>query len=186
MEHLWKYLLGVIPAIVIVDVVYHKYYLKKFGIKELKDLGLALVIMSLIVAYYFFAYPSLPSAKVSDGVVTTSTVSRGKPTFEWSYKPFEKEGIPYTTISLTAKYQDGTSDTKQVDEIDGECNAYETLDADVYVGSTMIICYYAGFGRYYKVVESEGKYAMQRKEFEEGSPEYDPPVLPYETIANLD
>lgn len=149
--------------------------------------GIGFLVLAVVLSGWFlFFTDSTPSAQVPDEeVAATSTVPRGKPTFEWSYKPFEKEGIPYTAISLTAKYENGTSDTKQVDEIDGGCNTYEGQDTDVYAGSTVIICYYAGFGRYYKVVESEGKYEVKRKEFEEASPEYDPPVLPYETITTF-
>ncbi len=49
----------------------------------------------------------------------------------------------------------------------------------------MIICYYAGLGRYYKVVEDRDGYAVQRRVFEEASPDYDPPPQAYETVVRF-
>lgn len=109
----------------------------------------------------------------------------GEPTFSWSYRSFERDYIPYTEISLTAGYASSTPVTKIIDTVEGDCNAYETLDSDVYEGSTMVICYYAGLGRYFKVVPGEGEYLVQRKIFEEASPDYDPPVQGYETVARF-
>ncbi len=110
----------------------------------------------------------------------------GAPTFEWSYsEPVEKDYIPYSTISLTATYPGGETRVKEIETIEGGCNEYPEPDADIYKDSTMIICYYAGFGRYYKVIESDGGYAVQRKEFEEASPDYNPPVRGFETVAKF-
>lgn len=106
-------------------------------------------------------------------------------TFEWLYSPFEKNDMPWVKISLSAKYDDGTSETKLIDTIEGSCVDYDKRDADVYPASTMIMCYYAGFGRYYKVVKKESGYEVQRKEFEEASPEYSPPVQDFQTIIKL-
>lgn len=78
----------------------------------------------------------------------------------------------------------GTSQTKEIDTIEGSRNEYVSPDADVYAQSEMIICYYAGFGRYYKVVASgNGTYSVQRREFEEASPHYTPLVASFETIV---
>ncbi|MBP9751012.1 MAG: hypothetical protein KBC95_04180 [Candidatus Peribacteraceae bacterium] len=106
------------------------------------------------------------------------------PAFAWSYEASSREDIPQTTISLTARYEDSTSNTKVVDTIEGDCNDVES-PADAYAKSTMILCYYAGLGRYYKVIDASGSYLVQRKIFEEASPEYDPPELPFETIERF-
>jgi len=109
----------------------------------------------------------------------------GQPTFSWSYRGFENADIPYTEISLTASYADGAPVTKVIETVEGNCNVYEEGDTDVYERSEMIICYYAGFGRYYKVVQNGEKYLVQRKEFEEASPDYNPPVDIYRTLQTF-
>lgn len=113
-------------------------------------------------------------------VVATTTKNAS---FEWLYFSFEKDGIPQTTISLQASYDDGTTQTKEIGTVEGNCNVYDERDADIYPGSEMIICYYAGFGRYYKVVKSGSGYIVQRKEFEEVSPDYSPPIRGFETVV---
>lgn len=105
--------------------------------------------------------------------------------FSWSYQSFEEGEFPYTTISLTGRASDGTTETKEVGVVQGNCNDYVSPDVDVYQNSTMIICYYAGFGEYYKVVEQEDGYTVQRKVFEEASPDYMPPQRPFETVARF-
>lgn len=107
------------------------------------------------------------------------------PIFIWSYEPTPDTDIPRTIITLNAARADGRIEAKEIDVVEGECNEYPDPDADVYADSTMIICYYAGLGRYYKVVEGEGGYLVQRKVFEEASPEYDPPIQQFETIARF-
>lgn len=121
--------------------------------------------------------PSVPPEQES--------VPAGPPAFTWSYAASERDGIPYTEISLTARYEDGTSRTEALDTVEGSCNDYDAPASDSYAKSTMIICYYAGLGRYYKVVEEEGAYLVQRRVFEEAGPEYDSPVQAFETIARF-
>lgn len=109
----------------------------------------------------------------------------GKPTFTWSYRSSEKSGIPQTEVILSATYENGMSETHTIDQIEGSCNEYEPKDANAYERSTMIICYYAGLGRYYKVVEGTGGYTAERKVFEEASPDYDPPQQEYEVVSQF-
>lgn len=114
-----------------------------------------------------------------------SSVSLKSATFEWVYATYNKDEIPRTDISLKATYEDGTTETKKVDSIEGSCNEYSERDSDVYPSSQMIICYYAGLGRYYKVVKKENSYTVQRKEFEEASPDYDPPQQIFQTVIQF-
>lgn len=125
------------------------------------------------------------SSTAESGMGQNQQTGTGKPAFAWSYESSEKEEIPWTKISLTAAYENGIRKTKEVDAVQGSCNAYVSPDKDVYSGSEMIICYYAGLGHYYKVVEAEGGYSVRRKIFEEASPEYDPPVFPFAEITRF-
>lgn len=120
-----------------------------------------------------------------DTVLENAVVPEGEPIFLWEYSAYEIEGILHTRISLTASYPSGAAITKTIDDIEGGCNEYSELDEDVYRHSTMIICYYAGLGRYYKVIADGDGYVVQRKEFEEASPDYSPPQQEYQDIATF-
>lgn len=145
-----------------------------------------LVVGGIIVAIRITdAYLSESTRMETKQAEQVSDVPLGVPVFEWTYQTFTQDEIPRTTISLKARYSGGTVQKKEIDTIQGGCNAYSEPDADVYQGSEMIICYYAGLGHYYKVVESEDEYLVQRKVFEEASPEYDPPIENFQTIAQF-
>ncbi len=126
---------------------------------------------------------------IGKGILSVADMGSSKPfknaTFEWVYTTYTKDEIPRTDISIKATYEDGTTETKKVDTIQGSCNKYTERDADVYPSSQMIICYYAGLGRYYKVVKNENIYRVQRKEFEESSPDYSPPQQTFQTIIQF-
>lgn len=119
------------------------------------------------------------------GAPSTDSTPSLRPAFEWRYTPSMRGDIPYSTIALVARYPDGFVKTKDIDTIAGGCNEYEPADTDVYEKSSMIICYYAGLGHYYKVVESDGHYLVKRKVFEEASPEYAPPPEEFKTIVRF-
>ena len=144
---------------------------------------IGIVVLGAIV---FLVTQKEPTSSEMVGEIKDDEVkSKGEPEFSWSYEAFEEDMIPKTHISLTATYEDGTKRRQMIDTIEGDCNEYVEPDSDVYARSTMIICYYAGFGRYYKVVEADGRYAVERKEFEEASPDYEPPVQEFEVIARF-
>ncbi len=118
-------------------------------------------------------------------VVPPTNTPLGSPTFSWQYTPIDNQDFPKTRITLTATYPDSTTISKEIDTPDGSCNDYSNPDTDTYSQSTMIICYAAGLGHYYKVVEQDDVYLVMRKTFEEGSPEYNPPQQQFETIARF-
>lgn len=144
---------------------------------------LAFVVAAVVVIAGYNAF--WPGVDVTvEPVIQREEVPHGEPTFSWSYSTDESGEIPRTRITLRAMYFDGTSRTKEIDTVDGTCNVYPSPETDVYPKSDQIICYYAGFGLYYKVVVTgNGTYAVQRREFEEASPDYDPPVTGFETIV---
>lgn len=109
----------------------------------------------------------------------------GRPVFTWHYTPFAGEETPKTAITIRATYPNGEVVSKDIGIVEGGCNVYDNRDADVYKQSDMIICYYAGLGRYYKVVEGNGVYKVQRKIFEEASPDYNPPQQSFETVVEF-
>ncbi len=143
--------------------------------------------IAFLVIGFFILNSYIYSEKQTDSpeVERASVILLDNPSFEWVYVESENTEIPETTISLTAQDSNGSVISKPIDTIAGGCNEYEERDADVYQNSTMIICYYAGLGHYYKVVESGEHYLVKRKVFEEASPEYTPPIEEFETIAQF-
>lgn len=147
-------------------------------------IGLGLILVAFLT-YAFYPMPDRESEAILRGEPAGAAL-RAKQTFAWSFRSFEIDGIPRTAISLTARDIAGASSvTKDIDEIEGGCNDYPEPDADLYQYSTMIICYYAGLGRYYKVVESGTGFAVMRLVFEEAGPDYDPPIQQYEVIERF-
>lgn len=150
----------------------------------MKPLNITVGILCALVVLggVYFLTKKTPQVEEQEQVINTP---QGEPVFTWSYSSTEKDGIPKTVVSLTARYPDSSVTAKTVDTIEGTCNEYENRDADVYSKSSMIICYYAGLGRYFKVVQNGDVYEVKRKVFEEASPDYNPPVLPFETIITF-
>ena len=145
------------------------------------------VVLALIAGYVFVSNTNKQPVTESlrgDTTASKTTNSSGEPTFTWSYETDESGDVPSTVVYATATYEDGTSVRKEIDTVQGTCATHPDPAADAY-GATQIICYYAGFGTYYKVVASGDTYAVQRQEFEEASPDYQPPVAAFETIVTF-
>lgn len=149
---------------------------------------LPLFLLIIIAGIVFFQLRKAPEAPAVGNPASENgaVAALGSPSFQWTYESFTEEEIPYTSIGLVARYDDGSLLEKDIDTVAGDCNDYGDPDPDLYPQSGMIICYYAGLGHYYKVVESENAYLVQRKIFEEASLEYSPEPQPFETVAKFD
>lgn len=155
-----------------------------------KQTKILLAVVLLVIAVYAIVRSLPERGNIPEPIVESTEEEKdwtllGAPTFEWTYAPFEKDFIPYNVVSLTATYPGSETRTKEIDTIEGGCNEYVNPDKDVYPKSTEIICYYAGFGRYYKVVPEGSEYLVKRKEFEEASPDYNPPIPDFMTIEKF-
>lgn len=109
-------------------------------------------------------------------------------TFAWRFEEASSlnlDGIPETDIFLDATYSDGTVETKLTDTVSSSCNELPEAEEDSVSNSTVIQCYGAGLGFLFKITMGDGKYFVERKQFEEASPEYEPPVSEYEVIAEF-
>ncbi|MBC7982015.1 hypothetical protein H7X65_02980, partial [Candidatus Parcubacteria bacterium] len=93
--------------------------------------------------------------------------------------------VPKVKIILEAKYPNGSIQNKQIGIFDGGCNTLEKADADSLATTTNFQCYYAGYGHQYKIVKGEKSYLVMRKEFEEGSEDYNPPIQKYEMVSEF-
>ncbi len=145
---------------------------------------IVVVVLSFaLVAVGFFALS--PNSNDYTPDLPTTMKGEGEPVLSWSYIESEIDSILYSEISLTAEYENNVTETKLIDRVEGSCNEYEERDVDVYEKSQMIICYYAGLGRYFKVVQVADGYVVQRKVFEESTPDYEPRVEEYETVTRF-
>lgn len=149
----------------------------------MKNFSIFIVLVAIVIGGYFLVRDKTPKQTGTPEAIEVPK-PEGDPKFSWQYSSFEKGEFPYTSITLVAMYQNDMTMSKVVGKVQGGCNDYPEPDADVY-DSTMIMCYYAGFGEYFKVVKVGNIYEVRHKEFEEASPDYNPPVMQYETIATF-
>lgn len=151
----------------------------------MKNIFPLIVLIAAIIAGYFLLQDKKLDEAETPVPATETPAPVGDPTFTWEYAPYMKGEFPYVVVTLAATYPDGTLVKKQVGDVQGSsCNDYPEPDADVY-DSTMIICYFAGFGDYFKVVKVGNTFEVRHQEFGEASPDYEPPVMPYKTVATF-
>lgn len=149
------------------------------------------VVFSLLflVGLGVFAYTSylshMPSEELVDSV---SGEAERPPRFMWKTGPdssLNLDGLPQTAIFIEVTYSDGTVQKKLIDTVPSSCNVTDTSEKGSVEHSTTLQCYGAGLGYYFIVTRGEQAYLIQRKKFEEASPEYDPPAYVYETVEEL-
>lgn len=156
-------------------------------------MGRAVVFTLLLVlgigVYAYKAYrPSDQTSEVAPPEAPESVESSEPPTFTWRFGESESlnlDGLPETDVFLEAKYSGGAVQSKLIDTTPGSCNALPDPDAGSIPGSDTIQCYSAGLGYRFKVTRGESSYLVQRKTFEEASPDYDPPSYEYEVVAEF-
>lgn len=156
----------------------------------------AIVIIALLVlvlgvyAYKTFVTPPAPVVVDTTPVpAEQDTVAHGEPSaFTWSFEEgttLNLDGLPETNVFLQVSYPDGATKRIAVDTTPGGCNEIDRTEKDMANGSTVAQCYAAGLGYYFKVTKGPQSYLVQRKMFEEGTPESRPPEHPYETVAEI-
>lgn len=136
-------------------------------------------ILSLIIIFFIFnnyIYNEKQDSNVD------------KPVFTWKYEKADSmnpDGNPETKIILEVKNSRGI-ENKLIDTVSGSCNDLPDKDADSVINSKNIQCYYAGLGYVYKITKNERNYlqnySIERKTFEEGSDEYNPPIQEFQII----
>ena len=150
------------------------------SIFSLKNLFIFLIAVGVVFTIYTYkAYSPAEEEKLGNDLPQA---------FMWKYEKSESlnlDGQPKTVIFLEATYASAKVDRKQIDTVDGSCNEYDKRDANVYPRSQVIICYYAGLGQYYQVIEEDGKYLVQKKGFEEGVPNVTPTPQEFKTILQF-
>lgn len=155
------------------------------------SVGRAIVFCAVILAGLgVFAYqlyaPSDEEGLIQDkedGAVGELPIARA---FAWSFEEADSvnpDGNANTNVFFEVVYSNDTTERLLVDTTAGSCSEIEASEDDVLEGTSMVVCYSAGLGQYFKVTEGEGGYVVHRKLFEEVSPSYTPPLYDYESLA---
>ncbi len=149
-----------------------------------------MVFLFVVVIIGYVYLESRPKMNVTtEPVVEQNDIDSTKsqePVFTWRYEEFEGEYFFNSRIFLDVTYPNGTTNTKLIDTIVGGCSDAPEQNEIIAPHSAKIICYYAGLGHYFKVIKGPQSYLVQRKIFEEATPDYNPPVYKYETVAEFD
>ena len=147
-------------------------------------------IILLIIGFAFFAYKkySPTTTMPTETPTETSTENTGPVAFTWKYEEatsLNPDGNPNTNVFLEAKYSNGKTMSRLITVSPGSCNDLPDVPSDSVINSTAIQCYHAGLGYRFKITKSTTSYLIMRQVFEEGSPEYNPPVTNYEVDSQF-
>lgn len=110
------------------------------------------------------------------------------PMFAWIFGKSDKldlDGLPQSTVTLRTTYSGGIIKDTLIDTVQGSCNELPDADKDNVAHTATIQCYAAGAGERFRIIKGEQSYLVQKKEFEEGSPEYNPPEQEYKTVKEV-
>jgi hypothetical protein len=109
-------------------------------------------------------------------------VSTESPTFTWRFENADTlngDGNPNTNVFLDVKYSDGEVKSELIQVSHGSCNVLPDGKEN------NIQCYGAGFGFRFKIVKGEKSYLVMKQEFDEGSPDYNPPEQEYKAVKEI-
>ena len=147
----------------------------------------ALVLIGVLVALYAGrdtneVVPENPLVVAENDEVT------GVPTFAWRFTSATTtngDGQSQTNVFLTAS-QGGKNTELFVDTVDGGCSeiADETQEGDI-SNTGKVQCYYAGLGQQYRITLREEIYLVERKLFEEATPDVEPTEYVWEVAAEF-
>lgn len=142
----------------------------------------ALIIIGLGIFFYKTIRDSSQNNKTTPVAMTQTP-----PVFTWKYEYDETvnlDGLPQTNVCLEAVYE-GKVMSKFIATVPGGCNDLPEKENDSAPNSSVAQCYAAGYGDRFKVTKGKQSYLVMRKVFEEGSPDYTPPVQEYSVVAEL-
>jgi hypothetical protein len=108
--------------------------------------------------------------------------------FSWKFeeaKTLNLDSNPQTNLYVEIKYPNDEVESKLVATTDGSCNELPEADKDSFSNTTNVQCYYAGFGYRFKIVKRDNAYLVEQQEFEEGTPDYDPPTQQYKVVTEI-
>ncbi len=144
--------------------------------------GLIILIGLCVFAYTTYA----PSRDHEEN--PADTAREAPASFAWTFEEdgtLNPDGQPQTSVSLRATYPDGQVRDTRVDTVPGGCSVLPDPEEGSLAGTSAAQCYYAGLGYRYRIVAEGAMYRVERKRFEEASPEHVPPQQAYEALIEL-
>jgi len=142
----------------------------------------SIAIVALVLVYLKTDEVVMESATVIDKQEET-------PVFSWRFVDASTnnlDGFPQTHVVLTALYSSNESIDTRIDTVDGGCSQLSDEQYERGVSTTSKVqCYYAGLGFTYQIINTDERYIVQRKMFEEGLPGDTPKEYEWENIAEF-
>jgi hypothetical protein len=143
-----------------------------------------LAFIILVICFVLYSLKSNHDTElVKNNIDNTNIVG-----FSWRFEnanSLNGDGNPNTDIFIDILYENREVVSKLVQVSHGSCNELEEVERDSLAGTKNVLCYGAGLGYRLKIVKVDNLYRIMRQTFEEGSPDYTPTILPYETIAEF-
>lgn len=164
--------------------------MKTINFLQKRTIVLIIIIAGAIIfaSYNFIHVEKQDSEQLSVTDTPKPEDRTDRPIFNWRYEEastLNPDGNPSTNVFLDVNYPNKTTLSKLIQNEPGSCNSLPDAEPGSVPNSVSIQCYYAGFGAKYKIVLVSTSYQIQKKEFEEGSPDYNPPEQQYKTVAEF-
>jgi len=109
-------------------------------------------------------------------------------TFQWSFEQADTlnlDGQAQTNVYLLATYENGKSERKLIDTVDGSCSELPgKYEGDV-SDTGKVQCYAAGLGQQYRITKPANSYVIEGKLFEEALPDSKPADYKWESVAEF-
>lgn len=160
---------------------------RNFFVGRAVVVSILLILGLLVFVCKTYVYPNIKSAAIIPPAENIKENNQ-PPIFTWKYTndtSLNPDGNPQTVIFLEALYPDGTIQSKRIDMTPSSCNDVPDTEVGSAPYSTNIQCYGAGLGYRFKVTTGETSYLVERKMFEESTPDYNPPQNAYEVISEF-
>lgn len=163
--------------------------LNKFFVGRAVGLVILLAIVGIIAGFYALNN-YIYKEKQGENIVYEPYAEgeNGTPIFEWKFEEADSlnlDGNPEINVFLEAMYPNKVVQRKLIDTVPMGCNTLEDTKEIIALNSSVAQCYGAGLGYWFKVTKGENSYLVERKMFEEASPDYNPPASTYETILEF-
>lgn len=149
--------------------------------------GRAVVVgIILIIGGGYIAFSQFSKVPESDeALVPSKEAGATEPIFSWEFEEADSlnlDGQPETNVILTITHEGKVPQRKLVETSQSGCNELPDPEEGSVPGTTAVLCYGAGLGYMFKITQSTEAYLIERKMFEEGSPDHTPLSQEYEVI----
>ena len=178
---------GRVPQPDVVPLIIASMTLRDFFVGRAAVFAFVLVVALGFFLVKTYVWPPAP-AIAPETKSEEAAASREPSAFAWRFEKADSmnpDGNPETDVLLDIAYTDSTIESVLIDTTPGNCNELPDPEEQRVEGTGVVQCYAAGLGYRYKITKGESSYLIERKEFEEGSPEYVPVVQEYKIVSEI-